>query len=205
MAGRHKQFENDASPGPKYMIEKGWTNKGADGSPKVGMSSKHKDLAMFNTPSPEKYSIDQAGNQVFKTAPSYSMSSRTKTTKSDNTPAPNSYSLPPTLGEKLVDKEARPAYSLRSRPAQGGFAEDLQRTPGPGAYKITEPSVYKQRSAAYTMTARNELPGDSTTKPGPGAHKPENVTVNRKAAPGYTFGSLHSAYMAPMIDAVQDD
>jgi hypothetical protein len=204
MAGRGKEFSDDCSPGPKYAIEKGYTRNGPDGTPKVGISGRNKDLTSFQTPSPDKYSVDAAGRQVYKSQPAYSMSSRTKQSKSDNTPAPNAYSLPTTLGDKLVDKKTCPAYSLRSRPAQGGFSEDLQRTPGPGAYKVTEPSTYKQKAPGYTMCGRNEVPGDTTTKPGPGAHKPENVYLHKKAAPAFSFGQRHTEYMAPLIDNVED-
>ena len=205
MAGRGKQFSDDCSPGPgKYSIEKGFTRHGKDGAPQVGVSGRHKDLTSFQTPSPDKYDVSPSGEKVYKSAPQYSMSSRTKQSKSDNTPSPNAYSLPTTLGEKLVDKKTLPAYSLRSRPKQGGFAEDLQGTPAPGAYKVTDPSTYKVKAPGYTMTGRNMVPGDTTQKPGPGEHHPENVKVHKKAAPAFTFGSRHSEYTAPLIVEVAD-
>ena len=40
---------------------------------------------------------------------------------------------------------------------------------------MTDPSTYKKKMPQYSMTARNELPSDSTRKPGPGAHRPEQV------------------------------
>ena len=52
----------------------------------------------------------------------------------------------------------------------------LIQTPGPGTYKVTEPSTYKNKQPQYSMTARNELPSDSTRKPGPGAYRPEQVS-----------------------------
>ena len=53
------------------------------------------------------------------------------------------------------------------------------QTPGPGTYKVTDPSTYKKKMPQYSLTARNELPSDSTRKPGPGAHRPEQV-LNKK-------------------------
>ena len=50
------------------------------------------------------------------------------------------------------------------------------QAPGPGTYKVTDASTYKQRQPQYSMTARNELPGDGTRKPGPGAYRPEKVS-----------------------------
>lgn len=41
---------------------------------------------------------------------------------------------------------------------------------------MTDASTYKQRQPQYSMTARNELPGDGTRKPGPGAYRPEKVS-----------------------------
>jgi hypothetical protein len=202
MAGRGKQFSDECSPGPKYAIEPGMTRTGADGAPKVGISGRHKDLTSYTTPSPAAYGRN---DKHLRSAPAYSLvGARHDPLKNDKTPAANTYSLPTTLGDKLVDKKTLPCYSLRSRPAQGGFSEDLQRTPGPGAYKVTEPSAYKTRAPGYTMIGRNEVPGDTTTKPGPGAHKPD-INSSRKSAPAFSFGSYHSQYMAPMIDNVSED
>lgn len=49
------------------------------------------------------------------------------------------------------------------------------QTPGPGTYKVTDPRIYKQKYAEYSMGGRHHMPGDSTQKPGPGAHCPEKV------------------------------
>lgn len=205
MSGRGKMFKDECSPGPKYAIEKGFTREGADGAPKIGVSGRHKDLTSFQTPSPDKYSVDQAGNQVFRNPPAYSMSSRTKQSHSDHTPSPNAYSLPPTLGGQLVDKRSGPGYSVRSRPAVGGFSEDLQKTPGAGTYKVCDPNVYKRKAPTYPLVGRNEIPGDTTQKPGPGAHRPENVYVTKKAYPSFSFGIRHSEYTAPLIVEPMDD
>ena len=51
------------------------------------------------------------------------------------------------------------------------------KTPGPGTYKVTEPSTYKNKQPQYSMIARNELPSDGTRKPGPGAYRPEHVNT----------------------------
>ncbi|XP_063719286.1 ciliary microtubule associated protein 1A-like isoform X1 [Symsagittifera roscoffensis] len=198
IAGRGKQFTDDCSPGPKYNPD-GMTNKGKAGAPQPSISGRHADMQQWMTPSPDKYGVDGATKQVYRNAPQYSIGGRTKQSKSDNTPSPNAYSLPTTVGANCVDKSSAPSYGVRSRPNQGGFSEDLQKTPGPGAYKTTDPNVYKQKRPGYSITARNELPSDTTTKPGPGAHKPENVTATRKAAPAFSFGIRHSEYTAPLI------
>lgn len=199
ISSRHGQDTEDCSPGPKYAIEKGFTRTGPDGAAKVGISGRHADLTSFMTPSPDKYPLDAAGKWTHPCPPAYSMASRTKHSKTDNTPSPNAYSLPTTLGEKCVDKSSAPCPGIRSRPGVGGFSEDLQKTPGPGAYKVPDPNLYKGRCPAVSMTGKNVLPGDSTVKPGPGSHKPEGVTANRRQAPAFSFGIRHSEYIAPLI------
>lgn len=52
------------------------------------------------------------------------------------------------------------------------------QTPGPGTYEVTDQKVYKMRNPAYSLTSRNDPPGDTTMKPGPGAHSPEKVYNN---------------------------
>lgn len=197
MAGRGKLLGDDCSPGPKYAIEKGFTRTGPDGATKVGVSGRHKDLTMFQTPSPAAYKVN--ADPIKLKAPEYTILGRTAPRILNQTPAPNAYTVPTTMGEKCVDKSSAPAYQLRSRPTVGSFSEDLQRTPGPGAYKTTGPNAYKRKCPEYSMTARNEVPGDSTQKPGPGAHKPENVKVHLPAAPSHSFGIKHSEYSGTVI------
>lgn len=52
----------------------------------------------------------------------------------------------------------------------------LHQTPGPGAYNVTSPNIYKTAPPNFSMTSRNVMPGDGTQKPGPGAHSPERVS-----------------------------
>ena len=53
------------------------------------------------------------------------------------------------------------------------------QTPGPGAYGVIHPEVYKTKTPSYSMTARNNAVGDNTKKPGPGTHSPEKVSRYR--------------------------
>ena len=77
----------------------------------------------------------------------------------DTTPAPNSYSLPTLLGAKIPDKPASAAFSMTGRSKTGSFAEDLAKTPGPGHYRILEPSVTKRKAPAYSILGRSYMPG----------------------------------------------
>jgi len=101
-------------------------------------------------------------------------------------------------------KKQAPMYTLTGRSKRGGFDEDLQRTPGPGAYNIVKSSTYKQEQPHYSMIARNEMPGDTTQKPGPGNYSPEKVWLHKQQSPGYSFGIRHSMYEAPLIVEVKE-
>ena len=77
----------------------------------------------------------------------------------DSTPSPNSYTLPSLLGSKIPNRYSSASYSMTARAKTGGFSEDLAKTPGPGRYNTTHPSVNKKKDPAYSMLQRNYLPG----------------------------------------------
>ena len=77
----------------------------------------------------------------------------------DATPSANSYTLPQLIGAKIPNKKASAAYSMTSRSQNGGFAEDLARTPGPGRYNTLDPHMTKAKAPAYSILGRNNLPG----------------------------------------------
>jgi hypothetical protein len=155
---------------------------------------------MFKTPGPGAYSPEHAGATSKYMAPIYSFGTRHKHRRTDNTPAANSYALPSMLGGTVQSgKRQAPCYSLTGRSKTGSFHEDLQKTPGPGAYNTTEPALYKEKPPQYSMTSRNLMPGDGTQKPGPGAHSPEKVWMHRREPPHFSFGIRHSQYECPLI------
>lgn len=196
---RHASFSDDCSPGPCYLVNPRLTRFGKSGEPHYSQYGRAKDMAKFNVPGPGAYSPEKAGQMAHYHAPKYSLSSRTQGNKFDKTPAPNSYSLPNILGGRSYSKFSLPVYSMTGRSKIGSFHEDLQRTPGPGTYAVTNPTIYKNKGPAYSMTARNQLPSDSTRKPGPGAHSPEKVTYNKQKAAQYSFGIKHSEYISPLV------
>ncbi len=59
--------------------------------------------------------------------------------------------------------------------------------------------VYKTAPPAYSLTGRNDMPGDTTVKPGPGAYKPEKVFVDKHHMPAFSFGIRHSQYSGTLI------
>jgi len=196
---RHAKFSSDCSPGPgAYSIISSTTRRGGDGTPKYSLYGRHKEIRPFSTPGPGQYSPEQSGKSAYYSAPTYSLSGRTKGHKSDQSPAPNAYSLNVRQNSRI---KSAPKYSFGSRQQVGHFTEDLAKTPGPAVYQSLDPSLYKTRAPEFSMTGKNDMPGDRTTKPGPGAHSPEKVYVTKKSAPALTFGVRHSEFTTPMLSA----
>jgi len=202
---RHGKWRDDCSPGPCYYPNTKVYRDGSDGTPHYSLYSRQKDGTSFKTPGPGAYSPHHSGPTAHYRHPAYSFGIRHRHRLTDNTPAANSYTLDPQLGNTVRSgKRQAPIYSLTGRSKIGSFHEDLQKTPGPGTYTTTDPNQYKNKLPLYSMTSRNVMPGDSTTKPGPGAHSPERVNINKGMAPHYSFGIKHSPYLAPLIVDVQD-
>lgn len=185
-------------PGPKYKIED-VTRFGMEGTPKYTLHSRTNLQGKFQTPAPWDYKAEK--KPVFKHAfpPQYSFGLRSPYGKQDNNPAPNNYNMPSIIGPKAVGKKSSAAFSMTSRSKIGSFHEDLQKTPGPGTYKVTDPNIYRNRKPIFSMTARNNAPGDRTLKPGPGAHRPELCYATFKRQPSFHFGQRWSEYVAPLI------
>ncbi|XP_067945922.1 ciliary microtubule associated protein 1A-like [Watersipora subatra] len=202
---RHGKFADDCSPGPAYLPNAKIFKDGMDGTPHYSLYGRKKDLTSFKTPGPGSYKPESTGQTGYYRHPAYSFGTRHRNRRSDNTPAANSYTLPGMVGlTKQSGKTQAPQYSLTGRSKIGGFHEDLKKTPGPGAYNVTAPQIYKDKSPQYSMTSRNTMPGDGTQKPGPGAHSPERVYVNKRQAPNFSFGIRHSQYEAPLIVEVNE-
>lgn len=202
---RHGKFADECGPGPAHFPNPKIYRDGADGTPKYSLYSRRKEGVTFKAPGPGAYSPEAVGKQAYPHHPEYSFGSRHKNRGTDQTPAANCYTLPGMLGKTCQSgKPQAPGYSVTGRSKIGSFHEDLQRTPGPGTYSVTQPTKYKSAPPAYSMTSRNPMPGDGTQKPGPGAHSPETVYVNKKQYPKFSFGIRHSQYSAPLIVEVPE-
>uniref|UniRef100_A0A0B7BE80 Outer dense fiber protein 3 n=1 Tax=Arion vulgaris TaxID=1028688 RepID=A0A0B7BE80_9EUPU len=203
---RHGKSQDDCSPGPCYLPQPKYYRDGADGAPHYSLYGRHKDLTSFQTPGPGEYKPENSGYVSSNAPPKFSFGLRYKNRTTDKTPAPNVYTLPSMAGKTVEShKKSSPIYTLVGRSKQGGFDEDLAKTPGPGAYYVTSPNVYKNASPQFSMTSRNNMPGDNSLIPGPGAHYPEKVYMTRRTAPKFSLGIRHSQYTAPMIDSRIDD
>jgi len=202
---KHGKFVDDCSPGPCHAINHKTYRDGLDGTPHYSLYSRPNDPRRFNVPGPGTYSPEHAGPGAKYRAPIYSFGTRHRNRGTDNTPAPNSYQLPGMTGKTTQSsKRQAPVYSLTGRSKTGSFHEDLQKTPGPGTYRTTDPNTNKDKAPLYSMTSRNTMPGDTTQKPGPGAHSPEKVYKTKREAPKFSFGIRHTQYMAPLIVDVPD-
>lgn len=197
---RHGKWRDDSSPGPCYLPGAKTYRDGNDGTPHYSLYGRPQDLRAFRTPGPGAYAPESSGPSAKYRAASYSFGTRHRNRKTDSVPGPNNYSLPGMLGSTVQSgKKQAPCYTLTGRSKTGSFHEDLQKTPGPGNYTTTDPNYYKGKAPQYSMTSRNNMPGDGTQKPGPGAHSPEKVYVNKRQHPQFSFGIRHSQYEAPLI------
>lgn len=202
---RHGKMKDDCSPGPCHSLDSKYLRDGKDGTPHYSLYSRHSDIKTFRTPGPGSYSPEKSGPGSKAMAPQYTFGSRSKYRSLDKTPAANSYTLPSNLGSTIESgKKQSPCFSMTGRSKTGSFHEDLQKTPGPGAYKVTEPDSVKNKMPQYSLGARHRMVGDSTKKPGPGAHSPEKVTATKPKAPQISFGIRHSQYTTPFIGDVMD-
>ncbi|KAK2169521.1 hypothetical protein LSH36_9g12036 [Paralvinella palmiformis] len=202
---RHGKWRDDCSPGPCYFPNPKVYRDGLDGTPHYSLYARQRDMTSFKTPGPGAYMPERAGPTSKAMAPQYSFGIRYKHRRTDDTPAANKYQLPGMLGRTIQSqKRQAPCYSLTGRSKTGSFHEDLQKTPGPGAYRTVSPDHYRSRQPQYSLTGRNTMPGDSTQKPGPGAHSPEKVFLHKRQPPQFSFGIRHSQYTAPLIVDVQD-
>lgn len=197
---KHGKFRDDCSPGPQYHPSAKIYRDGQDGTPHYSLYGRPKDTSTFKPPGPGAYCPEKSGQCAYPREPAYSFGSRHKHRRTDDTPAPNRYSVDPMLGKTIrSSKRQAPCFSMTGRSKVGSFCEDLARTPGPGNYSTTNPNIYKSKPPGYSMTSRNPMPGDGTTKPGPGAHSPERTYANKRSAPKISFGMRHSQYVAPLI------
>lgn len=183
------------SPGPAYMVPARMTRRGGDGAPAYSLHGRTSMAKPLCTPAPGHYAPERKSTTKVS---GYSFGMRTRRFTHDSTPAPNNYNIPSCVGSGVGARSSAPAYSMTGRSKIGSFHEDLRNTPGPGSYKTIVPAVYKYKSPAYSMNARNYLPSDNTQKPGPGTYKPEKVINHKAIAPKFSFGVRHSEYMALM-------
>ncbi|XP_038155878.1 outer dense fiber protein 3-B isoform X1 [Cyprinodon tularosa] len=211
---RREEVITNCSPGPRYQIPQNITRKGKSGTPAFSLLGRPKQLQLSIVPGPGQqskfkiltgqYSPERSGKITTRSAPAYSLSGRRKDRSNSQTPGPDAYTLPPMLGCKTVVAPSAPNYTLQGRSKTTSFNEDPNKTPGPAAYKVVNPSIYRQKPPQYSIKGRNFVPEGNTQKPGPGAYFPERVTFTRAKAPSFSFGMRHSQYIAPLVVNVNE-
>ncbi|XP_062930709.1 ciliary microtubule associated protein 1B isoform X4 [Cynocephalus volans] len=152
-------------------------------------------------PSTGRYYPERAGSATYPSAPRHSIAPRNWGVPAEQrTPGPGTYTVPSLLGPRVVGKVSAPTFSMCGRSAVGSFCEDLSKTPGPCAYHVVSPAVYKPRAPQFTVLARTSLPEDDDRRPGPATY---NVDQPRKPR-GWSFGIRHSDYVARLVTDVDD-
>jgi len=188
------------SPGPSYKVPQFVTRTGKNRAPAYSLYGRQPEQKGHMTPAPGKYSPEKYPIPNNKRAPTYSFGCRLPEPKCAITPAPNAYTLPSLIGLQRVAHSA-PAHSICGRPKIGAYYEDLQKTPGPGTYKVCDLNTYLARGPAYSVKGRHET-RDKNIAPGPGAYHPEQVFMHKKAAPRFSFGIRHTEYITMVNDEV---
>ncbi|XP_056613798.1 outer dense fiber protein 3-like protein 2b isoform X3 [Triplophysa dalaica] len=194
-------YSIDINPGPKYHIDAKLTRFGRDGTPAYSIHGRMKNRAgFFCTPGPGAYSPERAAlGSTHRKPPSYTMGYRTQYRSVDAVPAPNKYNLPSLMGSHVLTKTSSASYTISGRSKTGGHAEDLSKTPGPGRYNSTDPSIYQPKQPAFSMLGRHANTRESTLVPGPGSHNPEKVTVHKPRPPAFSLGIRHSEFVTPLV------
>ncbi|EHB03473.1 Outer dense fiber protein 3B [Heterocephalus glaber] len=183
-------------PGPRPPVPPRLTVRGPDSAPAYSIQGRLRHSAPFRTPGPGRYFPERAGNATYPSAPRHTIAPRNWGVGAwQQTPGPGAYTVPSLLGPGVIGKVSAPTYSIYGRSAVGSCFEDLSKSPGPCAYHVVNPGVYKTRAPQFTMLGRTSPPRDNTLKPGPAAY---NVNQHRKPG-GWSFGIRHSEYLARMV------
>lgn len=191
------------SPGPSYKIPQFLTRTGKATAPAYSLYGRQPQKVFNCTPAPGKYSPEKYPIPHNKRAPSYSFGGRFKETIIPSSPAPNAYTLPTLIGSSVI-KPSAPSHSICGRPNIGNYHEDLQKTPGPGTYKVCDPNTYLKRGPAYSIKGRHDIIKDKVIVPGPGAYHPEKVWINKKTGPSFSFGVRHTEYITMLNDDIPE-
>jgi len=194
---RTKERKGLETPGPHY-VDPAMSRHGRVAGPASTISGRPRSTKRITTPGPGAYATEGKAPPRQRRSPAYSMGARVKSPRKTEVPSPNNYKVPSALGSTFVAKQrAAPAHSMGVRHNLGSFANDNQKTPGPGTYNVSTSN--RRRAAAYSMGSRTEMPTDKTQSPGPGSHTPERVTMHKKRAPAFSMGVKHSEYTTPLI------
>ncbi|XP_059793288.1 ciliary microtubule associated protein 1B isoform X2 [Balaenoptera ricei] len=211
--------QTSRGPGPGHLVPARMTVRGRDGAPAYSIFGRPRHAAPFLTPGPARAPIrsPMQFRPTPRSAPQAGTSRSERGTR--RTPARlGTPSLPETgasvrsrrpqaPGPTLCPRSWARASSVKFRPrftpstaAARWAASARTSTPGPCAYPVVSPGIYKPRAPQFSMLARTSLPQGNSLNPGPAAY---NVDQHRKPR-GWSFGIRHSDYLAPMVIDVDD-
>ncbi|XP_067554637.1 ciliary microtubule associated protein 1B [Pseudorca crassidens] len=201
--------QTSCGPGPGHLVPARMTVRGRDGAPAYSIFGRPRHAAPFLTPGPGRYFPERAEKAAYPSAPRHTIAPRNWGLRAESqTPGPGTYTVPSLLGPRVVGKVSAPIYSIYGRSAEGSVCEDLSKTPGPCAYHVVSPGIYKPRAPQFSMLARTSLPQGNSLNPGPAAYNVDQVlcsSESRHRKPrGWSFGIRHSDYLAPMVIDVDD-
>ncbi|EDL76565.1 similar to shippo 1 (predicted), isoform CRA_a [Rattus norvegicus] len=155
------------------------TARGSVVSPAFSIYGRLSHITPVLTPGPGRYFPERAGNVTYPSAPRHTIASRNwGIVSKQQTPGPGSYTVPSLLGSRVIGKVSAPTYSIYGRSAVGSCFEDLSKTPGPCAYHVVNPGIYKTRAPQFTMLGRT-LPPKSPKDPGPASYAVDKVVWSR--------------------------
>lgn len=150
---------------------------GKDTPPAATLHSRPKETRPDNFPAPGDYNPEKSEKVIHEHSPQYTFGLKTQLDKPNPNPAPNVYNIPTVLGAAREGHfKAAPSFSISGRTKE--FPDGRLLNPGPGAYNDVSADSIKPKSPAYTVSARYNMPGDSSPRPGPGAYSPEKVSAS---------------------------
>ncbi|CAL8138146.1 unnamed protein product [Orchesella dallaii] len=183
-------IQTKKSPGPIYLIPKGMTAKGPDGSPAYTLRPKTKSVDFqTTTPGPAAYYPDINCNR--NKAPAFPLSFRTKVIELGKASPGPIYLLPPCLGPRIPDKCAAGEVSIKGR---GKGVEKLSQSPGP-IYDIGSPDIIKYKGGEVTIKGRWKDLKSQSCMAGPASYNViESSSKVYRQPPAFSLGIRHSEF-----------
>ena len=152
-------------------------------------------------PGPNKYAVEKVRMIRERTAPAFTLTSRPKTTK-NTTPSPCAYTLPSIMGDRPVNFNSVPFYSMNKRIDYSSYSYDFAKTPGPAGYKVPSLYVTFKQPPGYSLKDRTLVPKFKMDNPGPGTYDLHSAKLSKRTAPKFSMGIKHSPYIMPLCQDI---
>lgn len=136
-----------------------------------------------------------------RTAPAFSLTSRPKSIK-NTTPSPCAYTLPSILGDRPVNLNSVPFYTMNKRIEYTSYSYDFAKTPGPARYSVPSLCVTFKESPTCSLKDRTLIPKFKMDNPGPGSYDLHSAKFVKRTAPKFSMGIKHSPYVMPLYQDI---